>query len=425
MVVTTYVSHTRCTVCGKRYSFDDVPYTCPVCGPAGTLDIRYDYNRLRDEITPDQIAASRDYTMWRYRPLLPIADDAFIPPLPVGWTPLVPAERLGELLGIQSLWIKDDSRNPTASLKDRASAMVVARARQIGAQIVTTASTGNAAAALAGVCASVGMKAVIFVPASAPEAKVAQLLVYGATVILVQGAYDQAFDLCVQTADEYGWYNRSTGMNPFTSEGKKTAALEIAEQLGWEAPDALIVGVGDGSIIGGQYKGFLDLHTLGWITKMPRLIGVQAEGSSSMVRAWITGQDPATMTPGPAETVADSISASLPRDRVKAMRAVRESGGAYVSVSDEAIIAAIPELARHTGVFAEPAAAATLAGLRQAQLEGAIGPNERVVLLVTGSGLKDIRSAMRSVGTAHRVEASMSDVRRLVERLDLVRASLQ
>jgi threonine synthase len=423
--VTNYVSHMRCTICGKRYGFDEIPYTCPVCGPAGTLDIRYDYARLRDEVTPDQISAGKDATMWRYRPLLPIDDDTLIPPLPVGWTPLVPADRLGETLGIKALWIKDDSRNPTASLKDRASAMVVARAMQIGAQVVTTASTGNAAAALAGVCASVGQQCVIFVPATAPEAKIAQLLVYGATVFLVQGTYDQAFDLCVQTAEEYGWYNRNTGMNPFTTEGKKTAALEVAEQLGWEAPDVLIVGVGDGSIIGGQYKGFTDLYTLGWIKKIPRLIGVQAEGSSSMVRAWISGQDAATMMPGPAETIADSISASLPRDRVKAMRAVRESGGAYVSVPDEAIIAAIPELARYTGVFAEPAAAATLAGLRQAQLEGAIGPNERVVLLVTGSGLKDIRSAMRSVGSAHHVEPSLPDVRRLIERLDLVRASLR
>jgi threonine synthase len=246
------------------------------------------------------------------------------------------------------------------------------------------------------------------------------LLVYGATVLLVDGTYDQAFDLCVQAAEEYGWYCRNTGMNPFTTEGKKTAALEIAEQLGWQAPDVMIVGVGDGSIIGGQYKGFADLLALDWIEKLPRLIGVQAEGSSNLVRAWVDGKDPATMLPGPAETIADSISASLPRDRVKAMRAVRESGGTFVSVPDETIIAAIPELARYTGIFAEPAAAATLAGLRQAQLEGAVGPNDRVVLLITGSGLKDISSAMRSVGAGHFVKTSMDDVRRVVDRLELL-----
>jgi threonine synthase len=416
-----FISHTRCTVCGAHYDLDEVKYTCPRCGPAGTLDIQYDFERLRSTVTRDQISA--EPTMWRYRPLLPIHDDTFIPPLPVGWTPLFSVPRLADSLGLRAVWIKDDGRNPTASLKDRASAMVVARAKQIGAEVVTTASTGNAAAALAGVCASAGLRAVIFVPEKAPAAKIAQLLVYGATVFLVRGTYDEAFDLCVQVAEDYGWYCRNTGMNPYTTEGKKTAALEIAEQLDWQVPDVVVVSVGDGSIIGGQYKGFHDLLSLGWIDKLPRLIGVQAEGSSGLVRAWKHGDNPATMTPGPAETVADSISASLPRDRVKAIRAVRETNGVYVSVSDEAIIAAIAELGRETGVFAEPAAAATLAGLRQAQLEGVIQPDDRVALLITGSGLKDVASAMRSVersaGVGHHVDSSMADVRRLVEQLKL------
>ncbi len=375
----TFVSQLQCTLCGSHYSLDVVQYTCPVCGTVGTLDVQYDFERLRSEWTPQRLAEAvsssrwRD-TMWRYRPLLPIASDDAIPPLPVGWTPLIEAQRLAESLGMRSLWIKDDGRNPTASLKDRASAMVVARANEISAPVVSTASTGNAAAALAGLCASAG--------------KIAQMLVFGATVFMVDGTYDQAFDLCVQTCEEYGWYCRNTGMNPFTTEGKKTAAFEIAEQFGWQVPDVVIVGVGDGSIIGAQHKGFSDLHKLGWIDKIPRLIGVQAEGSSSLVRAWKSGQDAATMTPGPAQTIADSISAGLPRDRVKAMRAVRETGGVFVAVSDDSILEAIPDLARHTGVFAEPAAAATLAGLRQALLDDTISPQERVVLLATGSGLK-------------------------------------
>ncbi len=413
----TYVTHLRCTHCGQEYSLQEVPYTCPVCGLAGTLDMIYDYERLRAVVTPAEISARKDSTMWRYRPLLPVLNDKFIPPLPVGWTPLIDAARLADRLGMKLLWVKDDGRNPTASLKDRASAMVVAHAQEIGAKVVTTASTGNAAAALAGVCASVGMKAVIFVPAKAPEAKIAQLLVYGATVILVNGTYDQAFDLCVQASAEYGWYNRNTGMNPYTTEGKKTVAFEITEQLGWQAPDVVIVGVGDGSIIGSLHKGFSDLVNLGWIKKLPRLIGVQAEGSSSLVHAWINGQEGMAMQPGRADTIADSISASLPRDRVKALRAVRESGGAYVGVTDAAIIEAIPELAQYTGVFAEPAAAASLAGLEQARLEGAVSSDERIVLLVTGSGLKDVRSAMRSVGKGHPVEASMASVRQLIKQL--------
>lgn len=416
----SFVTHLQCTICGEHYAVGEVQYTCPRCGEAGTLDFRFDLPRLSDQITPDDISANKRLDMWRYAPLLAVNDEKFIPPLPVGWTPLIAAPRLADMLHVKELWIKDDGRNPTASLKDRASAMVVARAMEMNADVITTASTGNAAAALAGICASVGKKAVIFVPASAPQAKIAQLLVYGATVLLVQGTYDEAFDLCVEAANEYGWYCRNTGMNPYTSEGKKTAAFEIAEQLGWQAPDVLVVSVGDGSIIGAQYKGFADLAALGWTQKTPRIIGVQAEGSSALVRAWIDGIDPARMTPAPAHTIADSISASLPRDRVKAMRAVRETGGVFVSVKDEAILDSISEMARNTGVFAEPAAAATLAGLRQAQLEGAIGPKDRVVLLSTGSGLKDINSAMRSVGSGHPVAASMKDVRRVVQKLALV-----
>jgi threonine synthase len=380
----------------------------------------YHYDAIAEALTPQEIGACDDYSMWRYRPLLPVVDDAFIPPLPVGWTPLVPAPRLADRVGLDRLWIKDDGRNPTGSLKDRASAMVVARAMQLEAPVVTTASTGNAAAALAGVCASVGKRAVIFVPAKAPNAKIAQLLIYGAKVLLVNGTYDDAFDLCVRTAEEYGWYNRNTGMNPFTTEGKKTAAFEIVEQLGWNVPDIVITSVGDGSIIGGLYKGFYDLYQIGWIPKLPRLIGVQAEGSSNMVRAWIRGEDPASMTAGPAETIADSISAGLPRDRIKAMRAVRETGGIYVSVPDSAILAAIPQMARYSGVFAEPAAAAALAGLYEAQRQGAIAGTDSVVLLSTGNGLKDIGRATQTVGNGTLVENSMADVRRALVELSLV-----
>src|SRR5579859_1506774 len=386
MNTTNFVSNSQCTICGTHYSLEDVQYTCPKCGDAGTLDIVYDFDAQRSAFTPQSLADSMrgnrwEHTMWRYRPLLPIVDDNAIPPLPVGWTPLISAPRLAESVGVNTLWIKDDGRNPTASLKDRASAMVVARANVLSSPVVSAASTGNAAAALAGVCASAGKRAVIFVPASAPEAKIAQMLVFGATVLLVEGTYDQAFDLCLQISQEYGWYCRNTGMNPFTTEGKKTAALEVAEQLGWQSPDVLVVSVGDGSIIGAQYKGFYDLLALGWIDKMPRLVGVQADGSSSLVKAWKAGEDGVHMQPGPAETVADSISASLPRDRVKALRAVRTTGGAFVSVSDEAILAAIPDLARHSGVFAEPAAAATLAGLRKARQEGIMRPDDSVILL--------------------------------------------
>ena len=414
-----FVSELRCAVCGHSYALDEAAYTCPRCGQVGTLDVLYDIKALQAAVSRQDIARSADPTLWRYRPLLPLPLEAAVPPLAVGGTPLYDAPRLAADLGLARVWVKDDGRNPTGSLKDRASAVVVARAMAQGIEVVTTASTGNAAAALAGLAASVGLPAVIFVPASAPEAKIAQLLTYGAHVLLVQGNYDDAFDLAVEAAERYGWYNRNTGMNPYTVEGKKTVAYEIAEQLGWQAPDVVVLSVGDGNIISGVHKGFSDLLALGWIDRMPRLIGVQADGSAACYQAWKTGADPATMPPIASNTVADSIASDLPRDRVRAVRAVRETGGAFVSVPDDAILAGIPVLARLSGVFAEPAAAATYAGARAALAEGRILPGERVVLLVTGNGLKDIKSAMRVAGTGHLVAPDIAEVEKARQALGL------
>lgn len=401
----------KCSNCGREYEPGAVTYTCPVCGEVGTLDVLYDYEALRRGLDRDALAAG-EHSMWRYRALLPLEERAAVPPLTVGMTPLYETPRLAADLGLARAWVKDDGRNPTGSLKDRASALVVARALEQGITTVSAASTGNAAAALAGICASVGLSPIIFVPASAPEAKIAQLLVYGATVLLVEASYDEAFDLCMQLSIEQGWYSRNTGVNPFTAEGKKTVAFEMAEQLGWEVPDAVVVTVGDGNILAGVHKGFVDLHRLGWISRIPRLIGVQAQGSSPLVQAWQTGQAAADMQPVDAQTVADSISAGVPRDRSKALRAVRETGGAFVAVPDGAIIASIPALARLTGVFAEPAAAASYAGCRRAVEMGYIGADERVLLLVTGSGLKDVRRAQQSVQGGLRVPPDASAVRR-------------
>ena len=295
--------------------------------------------------------------------------------------------------------MKDEGRQPTASLKDRASAVVIVKAAELGADVVTTASTGNAAAALAGLAASVGQPTVIFVPETAPQAKIAQLLAYGATVVLVKGSYNDAFDLCTAAAAHYGWYNRNTGVNPFTSEGKKTVSLEILAQLGWEPPDVMLVSVGDGSIIGGVHKGLRDALALGWIDRMPRLIGVQAAGSDYMVQAFESGEDVKTKPAIPAETLADSISADLPRDRVKAMNAVSQTGGAFIRVSDEEILAAIPELAHTTGVFAEPAGAAAYAGLVSARDAGLVDAGDSVVVIATGNGLKDISGVMKGVAS--------------------------
>lgn len=386
-----------CTICGETYPPDFAGYVCPLHGNDGTLDVRYDYEAIASRFTKDDLAANLDRTMWRYRPLLPIEDASPVPPLTVGGTPMYDAPRLAEAHGVARVWVKDEGRQPTASLKDRASAMAVVKADERGAEVVTTASTGNAAAALSGICASVGRPNVIFVPATAPEAKVAQLLAFGSTVALVDGTYDQAFDLCLEAAQTYGWFNRNTGFNPFMTEGKKTVGLEILEDLAWSPPDAIFVSVGDGSIIGGVHKAMKDALGLGWIDRVPRIFGIQSSGSDYLVQAFETGEDVVTKPPISASTIADSISADLPRDRVKAMAAVTETGGAYLRVSDEHILDAIPALARGSGVFAEPAAAAAYAGFVSAVDRDLVGARDEVVLIATGSGLKDVPSAMRAV----------------------------
>jgi threonine synthase len=402
----------RCVVCGKVYEPDAVDYVCPDHGIEGILDVLYDYEWIASRTSRD--ALGDEHSMWRYRPLLPIGPNSKVPPLAVGWTPMYRVQsEVGEL------WIKDDGREPTASFKDRASAVAIVKAGEQGADIVTTASTGNAAAALSGLSASVGQRNVIFVPRSAPEAKIAQLLVFGSTVFTVQGTYDDAFELCLQVADHYGWYNRNTAYNPYMTEGKKTAAYEIAEQLRWDVPDAVVVSVGDGCIIGGLHKGFKDLLELGWIDRIPRLVGVQAAGSNYLAEAWASGEDVLTKPPIDARTVADSISAGLPRDRIKAMAAVVDTDGAYVTVSDEQILAAIPAMARVSGVFGEPAGAAAYAGFLRAFDLGLFEKADRVVVLNTGNGLKDVGSAVRAAGMVgsapHEIPPTLEAVREVME----------
>jgi len=428
----------KCTICGAEYGVDEVEYVCPKHGDDGILDVVYDYDLIAQRITPHQLANNPTRSIWRYLPLLPVNPESVHtlgnplfpcnPLFSVGWTPLYPAPRLAADLGLKHLWFKDDSRQPTASFKDRASAIAVVKTRELGYEIVTTASTGNAAAALSGLCAAVQQPNVIFVPRTAPQAKVAQLLAYGSTVLLVDGTYDQAFDLCLEAARAFGWYNRNTAYNPYMSEGKKTAAYEICEQLtdmlaadvpsaaGWIAPDVIFIPVGDGCIIGGIHKGLRDMMALGWIDRISRLIGVQATGSSPLVDAWERGLEGWEMEPVEAHSIADSIVAGLPRDRIKALRAVRETDGAFIRVADEEILAAIPALAQGCGVFAEPAAAAAYAGLVKAVEQGLVSPDERVVVLATGSGLKDIASAMKAVKEQPVVvEPMLADVKRVLD----------
>jgi threonine synthase len=406
-----HIHHLQCVLCGARYDPAEVTYTCPTCGPLGVLEVQYDYERIAQRISLTTLAEDRDPTFWRYRALLPVSySHGDTPALAIGGTPLYAVKRLRAYLGMEDLWLKDDSRNPSASLKDRASIIAVLRAE---GRTVACASTGNAASSLAVQSAAVGLPCYIFVPHNAPRAKIVQLLMCGATVFAVQGSYDDAFDLCIEACNTFGWYNRNTGYNPYLVEGKKTVGLEIAEQLEWQVPDSVLVPTGDGCIISGVYRGFEDFYRLGMIDRIPRMIAVQAEGSPAIVRAL---EGDGVVRPYPAQTIADGISVGLPRNGTMAVKVIRESGGFGVTVSDEEILTAEKELAMLTGVFAEPSGAAGYAGLLRLLNEGKIARDERTVLLVTGSGLKSIDAVVGTAGSVVPIQKGVEGME-MVERV--------
>lgn len=403
----------RCSLCNKEYLPEQDIYIC-ACG--GNLDVVLDYETIRKKYHMDDVLCRDDSGLWRFLPLLPVyypknADDT---PLSLaGQTPILSLSRLAQKLNLSHLWLKDEARNPTGSFKDRASALVVARAVELSAPRLVVASTGNAGAALAGISAAAGLPCVIFAPKNTTPAKLAQLLIYGAKVLLIDGNYDEAFDLSVQAANAFGWYCRNTGYNPFTLEGKKTIAFEIWE---WASCNGVAIGaltifvpVGDGNLIAGLYKGFKDLLALGWLDQMPRLVGVQSEGSAAVANAFQQGGE--QIAPVASATLADSISVNLPRDGVRAIRAVRESGGTFLAVTDEEILSAIAELGS-VGVFAEPAAAAAYAGLAAARASGKVPANAPALVISTGSGLKDIRAAMQTVRFATVIEPTLDAVKK-------------
>ena len=408
----------RCSLCGSEFDASEEIYVCP--HDQGNLDIVYDYSTLRKTVTIESIVTSDMNSLWRYLPLLPVTE----PPVRnssinhAGRTPIYYSNRLGAKIGLNNLWVKDESPNPTASFKDRASAVVVARAKEIQAKVIITASTGNAGAALAGMAASADQRAIIFAPKNAPRAKIAQLLMYDAEVILINGTYDDAFDLSLEASQEFGWYCRNTGYNPFTAEGKKTAAFEIWE---WalhqpilkqiDEPLSIFISVGDGNIISGIHKGLKDLVALGWISELPRLYGVQAHGSAAIANTF--QKESEIIEPVSADTLADSISVDYPRDGVRALRAARETGGAYITVSDKEILDAMVSLGS-IGIFAEPAGATSLAGAISALKEGTIDAYTPVLILNTGSGLKDVNAALDAVPYAPIIEPSLEKLRSLI-----------
>src|ERR1017187_448182 len=382
----------QCTTCGKTYKRDEVRYLCPDCAKnyrpgiplVGVLSAQFDYAAIRKrfkKLSPD----------WS---LFSAVEGKHYPPYAFGHTPFFPVAALGKVLGFENVWLKNDGLNPSASLKDRASFLVVAEANRLGEPAIVTASTGNAASALAAVCAAAGRRAIMFVPAAAPRAKLVQMLRHGAQVIPVKGTYDDAFRLSLEYTAKFGGLNRNTAYHPLTIEGKKTVGLEICQQNGWKAPDAVIVPVGDGVIIAGVSKAFGDLQAAGVISSIPRLIAVQAERSNAIHRYVTTGRYANARNP---VTIADSISVSVPSNARLARIAILDSGGCSLTVTDDEILEGQRLLAEKAGIFAEPAAFATAAALSKLRDAGILGRPDQVVLLVTGHGLKDVDAAMKCI----------------------------
>ncbi|MBI4576842.1 MAG: pyridoxal-phosphate dependent enzyme [Planctomycetes bacterium] len=409
----------RCVRCGAAYAEGEVPYTCPPCGLEGVLDVEYRPGPL--EGLAARLRADPERSIWRYLDVLPVRGTAGRPGLHVGWTPVYDFPVLARRMGLGGLRVKDEGRQPTASFKDRASAVGVTKALDLGYRQIACASTGNAASSLAGMAANTGLEATIFVPATAPEAKVAQLRAFGARVLLVEAPYEAAWALCQEAVEAFGWYNRNAAVNPYLVEGKKTCGLEIAEQCSSDPPDWVAVSVGDGCTVAGVGKGMEEMRRLGVWTGAPRLLAVQAAGAAPLAAAAARGLEDCEPWPEP-RTAADSINCGEPRNGRKALRAVRASGGRWVTVEDAAIFDAARDLAAATGVFAEPAAAAAYAGVVCARARGWLTARDRVLVVSTGNGLKDVAGAARAAPPARRVAPRLEAVREALAHPGLAQA---
>ena len=405
------VINCRCVKCGREYPAKPDITACE-CG--GILDVIYDYEYIKTKLNKEVLNNRTEPTMWRYRELLPIEEETEPAGLRVGMSPLYEAPAVAADLGIGKLYIKDDGVNPTASLKDRASAMAVTKAIEAGYDTIACSSTGNAASSLAGNAAKAGLKTYIFVPARAPKGKIAQLMMFGANLTAVDGSYEETFELSKAAIDKYGWYNRNAAINPYLGEGKKTVAHEICEQLDFIAPDYVAVSVGDGCTVAGVYKGLYDMYMVGLIDKLPRIISVQAEGCCPINTAVMSGEP---WQPQEENTYADSIAVGVPRNPDKAINAIKDSDGICVNVSDDEIRAAQRYLAKKTGVFGEPAGVTATAGLLKLSREGRLPKDATIVSIVTGNGLKDIDSAIKSVGEPVHCKNDLGEFEKLFDLL--------
>ncbi len=388
----------KCFNCKKEFPAelveDNFCYLCPDCGKAeknqplkGVLTVEYDYNELKKKLSRDEFLKLTPGKFWLYPDLWPVnlqnfSDDQ------LNKLVLSADLLLKYTIDGRDLWLMDETRNPTLSYKDRATSLVVLKAIEMGISELATASTGNAGSSLAGICARLGLKARIYVPKNIPNAKRIQIVAYGAKLVIVDGDYDKAFDVCLEESKTNNWYNRNTAYNPLTIEGKKSAAYDIFISSRGNIPDVLFVPVGDGVIISGIYKGFKELLTLGWIDKLPKLIAVQSIGSDALVRYLKTNK----FEYKPAHTIADSISAGAPRNLYMAADALKESSGFAIAVTDDEILSAQKEFIKRTGILCEPSSASVYAAYKKLLAEDKINSSEKNLLLITGNGLKDVEA---------------------------------
>jgi threonine synthase len=369
-------------------------FLCSRC--FGPLRAVYDYELIGARLSREVIGA-RPTSIWRYAELLPV-DHVPTDGLAVGFSPLVPAPRLARRLGIDRLWVKDDSRNPTLSFKDRVVAVAAQRARDFGFHTLACASTGNLAASVAGTAAALGLRAVVFVPADLEPAKIAQAAALGATVVRVNGPYDAVNRLCLELTGELdGWAVVNVNLRPFYAEGSKTIAFEVAEQLGWRAPDAVVAPIASGSLYTKIARGFEELVTVGLIDERPiRFVGGQAAGCGPVASAFAAGTtqiDPV----GTPRTIVRSLAIGSPADGVSSLELARASGGSIEGISDEDVVTAVRELAETEGILTETAGGVTVGALRQAIERGVIGPDDEVVLVISGNGLKTLDVLQRNL----------------------------
>ncbi|QWC00550.1 threonine synthase [Mycoplasmatota bacterium] len=409
----SFTKQFKCTQCGQTYPISKDILVCPNCKDQGILDIEYDYEKIKGIMTKDYFANNNHYSIWRYLPLLPVEEKYTKNTLRVGWTPLYKSMHLKNIYHVKELYFKDEGLNPTQSLKDRASVIACVKALEAKQDTVACSSTGNAASSLAGNASKMGLKTVIFVPKRAPIGKLSQLMIFGSKLIKVNGDYKDAYNLSKKAIEHYGWYNRNAAINPNLIEGKKTVALEISEQMNFDIPDWVITSVGDGCTIGGVYKGFYDLYQLGLINQIPKILGVQSEGCSPFYDAFHKGLP---LEETDENTIADSIAVGIPRNPIKGINAVKFSKGTYVKVSDDEIKDSMKLLGKEEGIFAEPAAAASLAGFIKARHADIILKKDRVVVIITGNGLKDTKNALEIVGEPVLLDANLKDLIQYIER---------